>query len=178
MRSHNGMKTQDCLVLLKVVDLGRDPWMAKDLAAAIGLSPAEVSMSLERSRFAKLLDEGKRRVNTKAFLDFLVHGLRVVFPAQLGGIARGIPTAWSTAPLAGKFPNASPVVWPSEKGTVRGEGILPLYPSVPQAALNSASLHELLALTDTLRIGRAREVNLANQILQQRFEGYALLAER
>lgn len=116
-------------------------------------------------------------MNTKAFLEFLVHGLRVVFPVQPGGIARGIPTAWSTAPLAKAFPDASPVVWASENGTLRGESIAPLYRSAAQAAANSASFHELLALTDALRIGRAREVNLATQHLQRKFDGYALLAE-
>lgn len=177
MRPHNGMKAQDCLVLLKILDLGKEPWMAKDLAAAIGLSPAEVSNSLERSRYARLLDDAKRRVNTKAFLDFLVHGLRMVFPVQPGGIVRGIPTAWSAMPLAETFPNANPVVWPSEDGKMRGEGIEPLYQSVPLAVSKSESLHELLALVDALRIGRAREVNLATQLLQQRFDRYALIAE-
>lgn len=171
------MKSQDCLVLLQIVDLGGSPWMGKDLAAATGLSQAEISMSLERSRYAKLLDDAKRRVNTQAFLDFLVHGLRVVFPVQPGGIVRGIPTAWSASPLAKTFPNASPVVWPSEDGKLRGESIEPLYSSVTKAATNSATLHELLALVDALRIGRAREVKLATEFLQRRFDGYASLAK-
>lgn len=175
MRPHNGMKAQDILVLLKIVDLGREPWMAKDLAASIGLSPTEVSMSLERSRYARLLDDAKRRVNTKALLDFLVHGLRVVFPVQPGGIVRGIPTAWSAKPLSETFKNASPVVWPSEIGKLRGEAVEPLFPCVTKAVSNSVSLHELLALTDALRIGRAREIALAAKILKERFDAYAQL---
>ena len=177
MRPHNGMKSQDCLVLLKIVDLGAGHWMAKDLAASIGLSPTEVSMSLERSRYAKLLDDAKRRVNTNAFLDFLVHGLRVVFPVHPGGVVRGIPTAWSAKPLSDTFKNASPVVWPSENGKVRGESVEPLFPCVTKAVANSASLHELLALTDALRIGRAREIALAAKILKERFDVYAQLVE-
>ncbi len=177
MRAHNGMKAQDCLVLLKIVDLGIESWMAKDLASLVGLSQAEVSMSLERSRYAKLLDESKRRVNTKALHDFLVYGLRVVFPVQMGGVVRGIPTAWSAPPLAKSFQGASAVVWPSELGSMRGEAIEPLYPSVTKAVTNSTTLHELMALTDALRIGRAREVALASRILSQRFESYALLVK-
>jgi len=171
------MKAQDCLVLLKIVDLGGVPWMAKDLAGSIGLSPAEVSLSLDRSRFARLLDETKKQVNTRAFLEFLIHGLRVVFPVQPGGIVRGIPTAWSMTPLSGAFPGAAPVVWPSEDGTIRGEAIEPLYSSVPKAAAGSVMLHEMLALTDALRIGRAREVKQASDALRERFESYARLAE-
>lgn len=178
MRPHNGMKAQDCLVLLKIVDLGAGKWMAKDLAASIGLSPTEVSMSLERSRYAKLLDDTKRRVNTKAFHDFLVYGLRVVFPVQPGGIVRGIPTAWSAKPLSESFKKVNPVVWPSENGKLRGEAIEPLFPCVTKAVSSSASLHELLALTDALRIGRAREVELSAKILQERFDAYAHLPEQ
>jgi len=177
MRPHNGMKAQDSLVLLKIVDLGKESWLAKDLAASIGLSPTEVSMSLERSRYAKLLDDSKRRVNTKAFLDFLVHGLRVVFPVQPGGLVRGIPTAWSAKPLSETFKNANPVVWPSENGKLRGEAIEPLYPSVTKAVANSAALHELLALVDALRIGRSREIESSARILRERFDAYAHLAE-
>jgi len=69
------------------------------------------------------------------------------------------------------------VVWPSETGKLRGESIEPIYPSVTKAAANSATLHELLALVDALRIGRAREVNLAKELIQQRFTAYANLAE-
>ena len=177
MRVHHGMKPQDCVVLLKIVDLGTSPWMAKDLALAAGLSPSEVSFSLERSRYSKLLNDGKRRVNTRAFLDFLVHGLRVVFPVRPGGMARGIPTAWSAPPLLKSFGEASPVVWPSENGNLRGESIQPLYPNSIASVVEQPGFHELLAMVDALRIGRSREIELASKFLTERFEGYARLAE-
>lgn len=172
------MKPQDCVVLLKIVDLGASPWMAKDLAVAVGLSPSEVSFSLERSRYSKLLNDTKHRVNTRAFLDFLVHGLRVVFPVRPGGMARGIPTAWSAPPLAASFRDANPVVWPSENGSLRGESIQALYPNTIASVVGQPGFHELLALVDALRIGRTREIELASKILTERFEGYARLAER
>ncbi len=50
---------------------------------------------------------------------------------------------------------------PFGKRNVRGHSILPLYPSVPEAALKDEKLYELLALVDALRIGRAREKELA-----------------
>ena len=177
MRVHHGMKPQDCVILLKIVDLGASKWMAKDLALAVGLSPSEVSFSLERSRYSKLLNDGKRRVNTRAFLDFLVHGLRVVFPVRPGGMARGIPTAWSAPPLAASFGDSNPVVWPSETGSLRGESIQPLYPNSIVSVLEQPGLHELLAMVDALRIGRSREIDLASKFLAKRFEGYARLAE-
>lgn len=170
------MKSQDCVILLRIVDLGEAPWLGKDLAGSLGLSAAEISMSLERSRFAGLLNDAKQ-VNVKALLDFLVHGLRVVFPVRPGGIVRGIPTAWSMTPLSEAFPGAAPMVWPSEEGTLRGESIEPLYPSVPKVVAGRVGLHEMLAMADALRIGRARETRMAAESLKERFEAYARLAE-
>jgi hypothetical protein len=40
-----------------------------------------------------------------------------------------------------------------------------------RAALRDSDLHELLALCDVLRIGRAREKNLSTDILEQRILG-------
>lgn len=61
-------------------------------------------------------------------------------------------------------------VWPYGKGTVRGHSIIPLYPTVPEAALKDVKLHELLALTDALRVGRAREKEIAIVELKKRFD--------
>lgn len=173
MRPHPGLKPQDCLVLLQIVNWGDRDWLAKDLAASVGLSPAEVSFSLERSRFSRLIDESKRRVNTGLLLDFLVYGLKVVFPVRPSGMVRGVPTAWSAPPLASVIRAADPVVWSCEEGRMRGLAIEPLFPSVPKVALRDEGLHELLALTDALRIGRAREIELARKILKERFDAYA-----
>jgi len=178
MRPQRGMKPQDCLILLKMVSMGSSSWMAKDLASEVGLSPTEVSMSLDRCRYARLVDDTKRRVNTGLLLDFLVYGVKVVFPVRPGGIVRGIPTAWSAPPLSEWVTSSEPVVWPHEDGDVRGESIDPLYPSAPAAALVSKPLHELLAMVDALRIGRIREIELASKTLKARFDEYAILAQR
>ncbi len=44
---------------------------------------------------------------------------------------------------------------------LRGQSIIPLYSSAPEAALKDSILHGLLALVDALRIGRAREREIA-----------------
>ena len=46
---------------------------------------------------------------------------------------------------------------------------MPLYPSVPAAALRNPVLHENLALFDALRMGNARERNLAMKLFEERF---------
>jgi hypothetical protein len=61
-----------------------------------------------------------------------------------------------------------PPVWPYPEGPVRGIAFAPLHKNVPQAALADARLYELLALSDALREGRARERKLAAAELERR----------
>lgn len=44
----------------------------------------------------------------------------------------------------------------------------PLYPSVTKAVQNDPKLHELIALVDALRVGRAREKEIAIKELKAR----------
>ena len=61
-----------------------------------------------------------------------------------------------------------PPVWPHAEGSVRGIALIPLYPSVPAAAVRSPALYEYLALFDALRMGSARERALAEQLFEER----------
>jgi hypothetical protein len=79
-----------------------------------------------------------------------------------------MPTAHSAEPLNTVFLSDESYVWPWAKGNVRGHGIVPLYSSVPAAAGEDVNLYELLALVDALRIGRARERDLAINKLKNR----------
>lgn len=175
MRPFNGIKPQDIAVLLKLVALGEKRWRHVDLAAALGLSQAEISFSLNRCRTVGFLDSTKKKVMKAALLEFLVHGLKYVFPARPGPVARGLPTAHSAAPLAGKIvARADDMhVWPYENGKTRGQSIDPLYGKAPQAAEKDRELYELLALVDAIRAGRAREQALAIKELEARLgKGY------
>lgn len=62
-------------------------------------------------------------------------------------------------------------VWPDAMGEVRGIAIEPLHPAVPDAARRDPRLWELLALFDSIRIGNARERNLAGEMIEQRIVG-------
>lgn len=151
----------DILVLLKIVGYGSEPWFQKPLAEALGISQSEVSKSIHRSKYAGLLDPGGKTVMRNALIEFLQFGLRYVFPQKPGPVVRGVPTAHSAHPLKQHIQSTEDYVWPYGKGTVRGHSIMPLYPSVPEAALKDEKLHELLALTDALRVGRVREKEIA-----------------
>jgi hypothetical protein len=67
------------------------------------------------------------------------------------------------------FADENPPVWPSPEGTTRGMTLLPLYEKVPLAALEDRALYEMLALFDALRIGAAREREMAIAFLEERF---------
>ena len=60
---------------------------------------------------------------------------------------------------------SSDFVWPHPNGSVRGIGVEPLHPSVPFAAMQDEKLYEMLALFDALRVGKARERNMAMERL-------------
>ena len=63
-------------------------------------------------------------------------------------------------------------MWHYLKGNARGQQIEPLYPSVPEAALRDPELYQLLVIVDTLRMGRAREREIAIQELAVRINRY------
>jgi len=162
------MKPQDIVILLKIIALDTDNWQQKPLAEALRMSQSEVSQSVARSQYAGLLFGSGKQIMKSALLEFLQYGLAYVFPQQPGPVVRGIATAHSAMPLSQHINSSDSFVWPFAKGNLRGQGIVPLYSSVPEAALNDPKLYELLALTDGLRIGKAREKTLAMEELKKR----------
>lgn len=171
MRTQNQqMKPQDVLLLLKVVSDNSPSWNQKPMAEALGLSQSEVSEAVGRCKYAGLLAPNGKTVMRMALMEFLQYGLRYVFPVKPGAVVRGVPTSHSSSPLKEDIQSSEAYVWPYGKGTVRGHSISPLYPSVPEAALKDDKLYELLALVDALRVGRARERELAVKELKKRLE--------
>jgi len=168
MKKHNGMRPHDIAVLLKIACKKETRWMMKDLSIELNISASEISESLNRSAIAGLIAKDKRRLMKLAILDFLEHGLRYVYPQQPGARVRGIPTAHSAAPLNREIVSNEPYVWPYGEGTVRGESIEPLYPKLPEACLKDPQFYEYMALCDALRVGRARERNIAKEILKKK----------
>jgi hypothetical protein len=164
------MKPQDIVLLLKIVCLEEDTWNQKPMAEALGMSQSEISESVSRSKNAGLLAPNGKMVMKLALMEFLQHGLRYVFPQKPGAVVRGIPTSHSAYPLNDEISSVEDYVWPYGKGKVRGHGIVPLYPSVPEAVLKDPALHELLALVDALRVGRAREKQIAIMHLKKRLQ--------
>ncbi len=107
----------------------------------------------------------------QAFLEFLEHGFKFVFPIQPGPIVRGMATAHSAPPLNKLIQSQEFYVWPDALGEQRGQAIEPLHPGVVRAAKVDTEFYELLSLIDALRIGRTREQQLALKEIKKRL-GY------
>lgn len=184
------MKSQDLVILLKLVSLEQaknegdahpgeaahhdDPYSVRSLESVLGISKTEVNASINRSVSSGLAvkdrESGHAKPNRRNLYNFVVHGLKFVFPAKPGAMTRGIPTAFAAAPLKNLLISAGEhiFVWPYAKGKDMGQALDPLFKSVPQAIQKDDRLYEYLALIDGVRLGNQREVGLAAERLSER----------
>jgi hypothetical protein len=151
-----------------------ESYSVRALEASLGISKTEVGAALKRCLEIGLLrvDPSSHfiRVNSKALLGFIEHGLRYVFPVKPAEIVRGIPTSFSAPVLQDKLMSGGDLihVWPDAYGARKGQSITPLFKTVPGAVKKDPRLYEYLALIDAVRLGNAREANLANQLLREK----------
>ena len=143
----------------------------------LALSASEVHAALKRLAASRLIsnDLNEGRPLLESVEEFLVHGLKYVFPPKRGGVTRGMLTSYAAPPLNAEINSGSdlPPVWPSPDGEHRGVSLEPLYKTVPIAARRDPILYEILALLDALRDGRAREKRLAEKRLISRLHRQA-----
>jgi DNA-binding MarR family transcriptional regulator len=162
------LRPQDIFILLKLLPWGQN-WTFDQIAHELGFSSSAVHRSIDRATKVGLFSRARKEVDRASLLEFLVHGLRYVFPAESGGEARGIPTAWAAPPLSARLSQSGiPPVWPDPHGKTLGIALEPLDPRVPEAARRDEHLAELLSLVDAIRIGGAREKGLAAELLEER----------
>jgi hypothetical protein len=169
------LKSQDVLVLLKLVARGGEPWTYNSLATELDLSPSQVHAAVQRAIKSDLAYEtdDQVRVHVRNLEEFLVHGMRYIFVPKKGPKSRGMATLTSAPPFSALFlDDDEPVVWPDSSGDVRGESLAPLYKSAPSAARRDPELYELLVITDALRAGRTREKMLATKELKKKLKNY------
>src|SRR5689334_8584463 len=159
----DSLKPADVLVLLKLAASGAAS--VRTLESELGLSKSTVALSLRRLREADILTEdGERglRINKLVARDFLVHRARWIAPAKVGDFELGLATAHTSEFLAHKLSgDPDPVVLPLPHGPVRGRAVSPVHPRAPATASKDPALLRLLAILDALRIGRARDREVA-----------------
>jgi hypothetical protein len=169
----NVLKPQDLLITLKLASLSRDePVTFAALATSLSMSASEVFAAAKRAATCHLLVEAptplagaaRYRPNVGNLREFLISGLRFVFPAEAGKAGRGFRTAQDAPPLDSLIvrpPGELPLVWPHPDGDTRGLSIKPIFRSAPDAARRDNRLFAWLALADALRTGDARVRSLA-----------------
>lgn len=165
------LKPQDFVVALKLAITHRDLTLT-ELAQDLGMSVSAVHGSVGRAEVARLISRsaGSMRAVRPSVKEFAIHGAKYAFPGVLGPSTRGMPTAIGAPILAQHFAptDALVPVWPSAEGKAWGFELVPLHPSVPTAATRDSGMYELLALIDAVRIGAARERELAIEELKRR----------
>ncbi len=167
------LKPQDIVVALKIALIGSGVRTFAHLANELAMPASEVHASTKRSEQAGIItaSHGAGLSATKpALREFLIHGVKYAFPAVFGGIARGVPTA-SAGPTLSQLLIASeegPPVWPYVTGEVRGPALCPLYPKAPDAAARDPALYDVLTLIDAIRVGGARDREIAKAELEKR----------
>jgi hypothetical protein len=166
------MESHDIVVALKLLQSSAWPGFAR-LSDALGMSLSQVHRSVARLGESRLFVPSQQTVQRANLARFIIHGLPFAFPARLGEVTRGIPTAWACAALkdislATLVSDDLVPIWPDVNGNVKGRAVEPLHPGVPKAAQADLQLYALLALVDVLRVGRAREREFAEAELEKR----------
>lgn len=130
------------------------------VASASGRSVGEAHGAIRRLRSAGLVDDDTNLPAVEVVVPFLEWGVPFAYPAEILSPALGMPTAIldpndpAAADLAG-------YVWPSARGSVVRDAIIPLHPRVPEVALESPQLRTALSLIDMLRVGATEDRRVA-----------------
>lgn len=138
------LKPQDVLVALKLCSYPSRRPPISVVAANIAMSPSEVHGAIKRLQQSRLVHgpELQEKPNVSALEEFLLHGLKYVFPAEHGEVTRGMPTSYAAPPLKEKILRGEelPPVWPCPEGDTRGISLEPLYKTAPVASLRDPLL--------------------------------------
>lgn len=172
------LKPQDIAIVLHIVNLGPSNWTQQQVAYELDMSQSEISQALKRLIKSHLMTSVSNThspiPDLTAIEEFIIHGFRYAFPAEIGTLSRGVPTAYAAEIMKDKIDKGldAPPVWPHAEGNTRGYELKPLYKSLPNAILkfNHRKLYEILALLDTLRHGRARERKIAIELIKEYFK--------
>jgi hypothetical protein len=188
------LKPQDVVLLLKLLaNYDHLKWSQAQMARDLCISVSEINGGIKRLISSGLLIiaspvlTGMHGLNARlqsiqqidklyqpvlnACGEFLIYGVKYMFPAKLGEMTSGIATSYAAPVLKGYTRGNDPVpVWPYAMGPQRGMSLEPLYPSVPKSVslFPDTEFYDLLCLVDTLRQGNVRERTQASKILIER----------
>lgn len=154
-------------------DSGPSIYSARNMEKLTGISKSQINLSLRRCVDVGLAKYDRKtgvpKTNSRALYEFIIYGLKYVFPAKPGELVRGIATTFSAPILKDKLLSAGEfkLVWPNADGNTKGLAIEPMFKSVGYAVRYDPTLYAMLALVDAIRMGQPREKNLAQAMLQE-----------
>ena len=143
----------------------------REMSRALHIGEGAIRRGIESATSASLLTSA-RVANARNLAEFTLYGVQYTFYPVLcrGGDHRGVPTASLAPGISGRLVSRS-LVWPEvHHGTHRGEGLFPIHESALWIAETDPSLYLLLAAIDLLRIGGARDREVAIQVIQTFFK--------
>jgi len=166
------LKPKDLVVLFTILTWGQgDEWTYEELGETLQMSSSQVHYAVERLDFSHLFEKSERYLRPYEIAEFVSHGVRYAFAVRPGPLKRGVPAAMS-APVGEELFVSSHqgpgYVWPHPEGEVRGQAIGPLYEKVPNLVDKRPELYDWLALIDIIRIGSAREREVAAEAFSDR----------
>jgi predicted DNA-binding transcriptional regulator len=165
------LKSQDVVVAAWLGISSGEQWTYDRLARELEMSTQTVFEAVQRLVAARLVNPARRRLARQEFLEFVEHGLRYAFPVQPGDKkVTGVPTGISASPLVGKLLSGddATVVWPSRHGRTIGRRVVPLHRSAPEVVDRNPRLYEMLTLLDAMRLGGARDREVAFREIRAR----------
>ena len=162
------MKNQDIVVLAVLMKGSTKQLSYQAISKAAKVSVSEAYASVKRLQECDLLNSD-RNIRKRNAEEFLLHGLRYMFPIKsTGELVYGMPTSYAAPVSANAFAVSGNVpVWRSPKGKVLGRCCEPIYPTAPDAAAEDPALYDRLAVIDMLRGGRLRERKFAEQKIKE-----------
>ncbi len=142
----------------------RGTWRPADVHRELDVPWSSLDRSLRRLEVADIVRDGW--INRIA-LSELLPVLRYLFPLVVDReqVVRGLPTSFAARAFEGRVRYTAPLVWAAEDGTIDGNAVEPLHPSVVAASRRNPELGDVFTLVDALRGGRAREIGIATERL-------------
>ena len=149
-------------------------WTFRSLADHLRVPLAGVQRGLMRLEEAELYDPKSRRLHAPNLEEFVIHGLRFLAPARLGGLTSGVPAAWGVGIMSARLNvHEPPPVWPHPMGTHRGSALKPLHKAAPDATQWFSRLGDVLAVIDSLRFHDRRIRRVAGELWKEAMRDYA-----
>ncbi len=150
-------------------------YTVRGLEKTTGISKTQIADSIKRCMDIGLAKKDRKygvpRTNKKALLEFIIYGIRYVFPVRMGELTRGIATSFSAPVLNERLFSSGELiaVWSDERAKSKGLKVILFFHTVPHAVRQDGDLYAMLALVDAIRLGNQREATLAANMLEKIF---------